>query len=495
MAFFDPKLYKHLLNDGFYAPIVNQSSNTTFYFTAGRVDEWNSGPFSPEFESGTSDQIADVRQNLIAGTRLGPSNVAFLGQRTVWQSNVVYATFDSDIAAPFYVINSSNDLYKCIGNNNGARSLVEPTATFTSGTFTTADGYVWKYLTTVSLLDLATFGSANTIPLLANTEVQTNAVKGTIDAVTVVNRGALYGKFSTGRVGAQLSNTLIRVNNIADESINFYSNTSFVVVGGTGAGTITTVSNSVSNSSGVFLTVANTITVDITSRFIISPQLIVDGDGTGFKGYINLDGDAVANVVVTSPGQNYTYAVGTVSYPDTTVPATFRFHIAPNGGHGSDLVNELKSTSIALTGKFTKTMGQYLPNDITYYQFALMKSPKNSSGAVLTANTIAFTTSFETSNVVFSRGEEVRGQTSNAFGVVLSSNSSITYLKAVAGNFQNTETVIGSDTTEGATISSVLTSSYDKTSGQLLYYINASAINRTDTIDSENIRCVINIEG
>ena len=47
--------------------------------------------------------------------------------------------------ATYYVVSSAYNVYKCLDNNSGAASTVEPTGTSTS-ILTTGDGYKWKYM-------------------------------------------------------------------------------------------------------------------------------------------------------------------------------------------------------------------------------------------------------------------------------------------------------------------------------------------------------------
>jgi hypothetical protein len=48
----------------------------------------------------------------------------------VWTSNTVYAQYDDTVALKeenFYVVPSTRDVFKCIYNNGGLASTIEPT--------------------------------------------------------------------------------------------------------------------------------------------------------------------------------------------------------------------------------------------------------------------------------------------------------------------------------------------------------------------------------
>ncbi|QIG70810.1 baseplate wedge subunit protein [Rhizobium phage RHph_I1_18] len=493
MAIFLKNLYRHLLKTSVYDPIKNGSANSVFYFVAGRNQEWEGGPFIPDVETGSYSQIQQTRADMICGTRIKPSQVAFIGNRNVWTSGVVYSNYNDDVhTQPFYVINSTNDLYKCISNNNGATSTEEPTSLSSSGTFKTSDGYIWKYMGTVSTNDLSLFGTSSTIPLIPNANIVANAISGTIDAISVIDGGNSYNRYGTGTVGALVANNIVRVNGLPDEGQGFYIDCSFYVAGGTGSGSLRTITQSTSNGLGNFLTLNQSVNVDVTSQYIVSPRLVITGDGSGASGFVNVSDGKISNVVIVTTGTDYTSATVTVT---STSPAELKAHVSTSGGHGSDIVAEFDCSSLAVVSEFTKEIDDYLPDDITYYQFALLKDPKNLSGNLLTANTVAFTTHLNAGGAVFTVGERVRGAESNAHGTVMSSNAAVTFIKDVRGTFEDAETVTGETSGIHGESANVFTSSYDKDTGELFYYSDVSAINRSDTIISERIRCSINLEG
>ena len=60
------------------------------------------------------------------------------------------------VSTRMYVLSSANNVYKCMNNNAGGTSTVEPSGTSTSE-FTTADSYVWKYMYTLSTTQITNF--------------------------------------------------------------------------------------------------------------------------------------------------------------------------------------------------------------------------------------------------------------------------------------------------------------------------------------------------
>ncbi len=91
--------------------------------------------------------------------------------------------------ATFYVMNSTFDVYKCIDNNSGAASTVEPTGNKSTSVFTTGDSYKWKYMYSLSASEQANFMSTDFIH--ASTEsTDYSTTGGAIEHVKVTAGGS-----------------------------------------------------------------------------------------------------------------------------------------------------------------------------------------------------------------------------------------------------------------------------------------------------------------
>lgn len=495
MALFLKSFPRHLLTHALYNDIVNDE-NRSYYFVAGRTKQWDNGPTVPDIETENVADINKFRNDMIIGVRVRSDDAAFLIPRNTWTYGTVYSNFSDDQhSTPYFVVNSVNDIYKVVSNNNGAQSLSEPTARITDATFKTADGYIWKYISTITSDQLVKFSSLDKIPLVSNTDVKSAAIPGTIDAVSLVSVGTQYLKYASGTVLSQIANTVIRVAGTTEEGANFYANTSLYITSGLGVGTLVTLAGSISNSSGNYLISDSTINVNSTSAFLISPRVNFDGDGTGAQAYATVDNGGISTIVVTSIGSNYTYA--NVTIPDTLgLAANCKPHISPITGHGSDVYAEFNVTSIALAGEFPVGIHETFPDDITFYQFGLLESPLKTNEAIATGNTLVMSSKFHASNgIVFDEGETVVGLSSNAKGRVFKSNTTATYLSYVSGTFTENELVQGMTDNNTTFIEDVVNHDYLINSGTVLYYSNQTAINRSNTTISENIRCVFDLEG
>ena len=99
----------------------------------------------------SAKKVSDVsivipRRNWTTGTvydyyRHDYGNINSAGS-TITSNSGASNLFDST----FYVLTSTYDVYKCIDNNSGAASTVEPSGNKNNSTFSTADNYVWKYM-------------------------------------------------------------------------------------------------------------------------------------------------------------------------------------------------------------------------------------------------------------------------------------------------------------------------------------------------------------
>ncbi len=121
--------------------------------------------------------------------------------------------------ATFYVMSSDKNVYKVLDNNGDAASTVEPTGTSTS-ILTTADGYKWKYMYTLSASQQANFLSTDFMAVSTNSTVASAAVDGAINIVKIKTAGSggtngthtgvpIRGDGSSGEVTVTISSNAI----------------------------------------------------------------------------------------------------------------------------------------------------------------------------------------------------------------------------------------------------------------------------------------------
>jgi hypothetical protein len=181
------------------------SKNSIYYYYFGKILSWNPlGLDNPEVPSDYYKYELATRSNIISTKRILESDVSYVIRRIDWVSGLVFDMYDDSYSlsnlsstgkssldeANFYVVTDVNNVYKCIGNNYGAISTVKPTGV-DSDVFTTADGYIWKFMYNIPIGYKNKFYDGNYIPV-------TTAIKnkfysgGNIDLIIIDNPGTGY---------------------------------------------------------------------------------------------------------------------------------------------------------------------------------------------------------------------------------------------------------------------------------------------------------------
>jgi hypothetical protein len=197
----------------YYSPVVVVPPNystplSTLYCFLAKNDLWpnDSAPPVP-----TQDQkyIKSVYKNIFVVKEITSNDICPVVQRFDWLSGVVYDYYRDDIDMfskdingyfnlTFYIKNKYDQVFKCLWNNNGQPSTIEPY--FEPGTygnnniFQGLDNYKWKYLYTIDSGLKTKFMDTTwmPIPIGANTPnpLMTNAGCGDIEVINVTNQGS-----------------------------------------------------------------------------------------------------------------------------------------------------------------------------------------------------------------------------------------------------------------------------------------------------------------
>lgn len=242
----------------------------------------------------------------------------------------------------------------------------------------------------------------------------------------------------SGRVSVVYDATSPEVSSNA----NFYNGCSLYVVSGTGAGQINRIEQYlvIGNARRVLLANAFATTPDLTSKYVISPRVRIDGDGSGAAAIsiINPATKQLTDVRVINPGSNYTYAnvviVGnTGSNAVVSNNAVVRAIMSPRGGHGFDVASELNSQYICYSATFANNESGKIPGTgSTYRRVGLIVNPQYANVLINYTYTV---------NPTFAVGSTVYGSDSQAFGKVAnfySANSTIK-LANVVGLFNSSD--------------------------------------------------------
>ena len=495
-----PKVITKFFNKKIADAVQKEFSSNVYYFALSKHSEWTDEP-KPDLAYNTTEAINNFHREMILGKRIRAADVAPLIKRHFWTSNTVYAQYDDTdgdlYEKEFYVVNGSEQVYKCLFNNNGAKSTIEPT-TVSSNKFQTADGYIWKYMYSISSANNTKFSTGTFIPVDTNTSVVSAASNGSIDIIFISNTGTNYRGYITGSIAEVLSNTLFKIESTSDlSSENFFYNTSsFYITDGTGEGQLTTISNYSVNSSGHYVTTSsqlNSPVLDLTSNYRIAPQIKIQGDGTGATAVCTVNTISnsffIETVDVLTPGQNYSYAnVTVVSNPLYGSNAVLRAVIPPKGGHGADSATELGCSELGISLFFNNSEFSSISTDVPFRQVSVISIPYKyeappayrSFNALSAVSNTNDTITFTDANTYFKVGDVVTYVTATGNVAISGLSNNDTYYVVQS----NTTTVQLSLTYEGSAIN--LTAGINET-GHSLYTTNRYYSNTFNALTYLNI--------
>lgn len=235
------------------------SKENSYYCFVAKPTPWldsngNIDDTSIPLANGSLEQTQlSIYHDLVYGKLLTNLDVAFMIPRHNWANGTIYSSFnnqDPDLYdKSFYVINNTNDVFKCISNGrtisnpNGVPSTYLPSIKQTTGTFKTSDGYIWKYMFTCDPLIYSNFQTASYIPVTPNNSVLNNAVPGTIDTITILNGGKNYQVYETGFLQNIANNYVVQLPTTSAPFDNYYTGSAIYLKNTSGAGQIRTVTS------------------------------------------------------------------------------------------------------------------------------------------------------------------------------------------------------------------------------------------------------------
>ena len=186
---------------------VSEPSSSNVYLTFGKSSSWPSE--SSPLQANTSVvSFNDIWKNMIGAKRIVGNNIRHAIPRINWTSGTVYAAYDDKLDSAelfsstnhFYVITNEYHVFKCLDNNGGALSTVMPNILVTTTHFQTSDGYIWKYMYSLTAEEKLRFLTPNFMPVRTISEadnsqqwnVQDNSIDGAIHIIKVTNAGSNY---------------------------------------------------------------------------------------------------------------------------------------------------------------------------------------------------------------------------------------------------------------------------------------------------------------
>lgn len=308
----------------------NDITRIPMYVYFGGTEEWDDETNPPDTVDSTIGRI-DSTKEILGLKRVFSNDVISVLPRRDWQEGFVYDEYtdkaniiddknpETNDFYKFYVVTDEFNVYKCISNNDRSPSTIKPTGT-TITSFQTPDGYVWKYMYTITTDDAFKYMTPNWIPIYSiyndngsqQWQVQESAVHGSIENIKVLAGGGGY--LST-----------------------------------------------------------NPPTVTITGN----------GTGATAIAQVNDVSGQVERIIMTNVGEGYTEAEVLIS-GGNGLGASAEAVMSPIGGHGSDARRELGAVFKMIRVAIESDEGGILPIGIDYRKSGLLLEPRtNQSGVSL----------------------------------------------------------------------------------------------------------------
>lgn len=504
--------------------VDNISSNTSHYYAfASHPIEYSGGV--PAVANNEYDNTFTYNWYMLFGKKLTAADVVPVIENRIWASNTVFQRYDNTSNTVFSnntfytisepsIVGGAYYVYKCIDNNNGANSTVNPGSIGTPtqpSTFETSDGYKWRYITSISAANYDKFASDEYVPIYTDATISASAENyAGVDVVVISNSGSGYTAYTNGTVQSVQNSTVIQISSAASGSDNFYVNSAIYFYN-----TIETtsqlkiVSDYVVNASGKFVftdSAVNTslITAGVT-QYLVSPAVIFETDGDSDPSAyatVNTENYSISSITMLNSGSNISWANVSIQ-ADYGSGANVYAIVPPPGGHGYDAVSELNAKGMGVAFNFSNAEFDTIPtSNVTFNKIGVIKNPYSLSANISdgSANKGSTYTSPTFNNLyvvnvspsyTFSKGQVVTGSTSNSRGIVVFSNSTQAYITCdqtfIDGEYlANTA---GSDLT---TISIQTTPDVYSKDLKPIYVDNINNVNRSD-IQTETFKLTIEI--
>lgn len=392
---------------------ITERANTEYYLFVSDHKPQTNTTLEPLYDK--QKTYIDAYREMIFGKRVGDGDVKLMIRNIPYTSNTVYTRYDDDnndiLLEDFYVIvdaTSFKHVFKCLDNNGGLPSTVEPDISHITGSNTylyqTSDGYRWKYMYSVDSATALIFETPNFFPVVPNTTVTDLATRGSVDIVVVEGAGRGYDNYSSGTfTGTDIKvdgDALIYgLSNSAASSVNgFYTGCSLYISSGVGVGQYRTVTDFYANASGRYMIVNTAFgtTPDATSEYQLRPTVTVIGDGSETntaiaRGLVNsLSSNSIYRVEVLNRGSGYQFLDGNVvanSVVGVESPSIVRPIHGPYRGHGFYAAAELGAKHVGFAVKVSNNENNTILVDNKFQQVGLLRDPRFANVACETSST------------------------------------------------------------------------------------------------------------
>lgn len=473
-----------------------------YYYFLGKTLPYNSGIEVVEQPINNYNYELKTRLEIIEMKQITANDVSFVIPRIDWVSSNVYDHYDDQIDltdSRFYVVTTTNNVYKCLDNNSGGPSTIEPSGNDTSP-FITSDGYKWKFMYTIPHSLRMKFMTSAYIPVTTALG-STFYNGGGIDSVIIEKGGTGYEpdvypvtiavQSSTG-AGAELSPIVVdgAITDIIIDNAGEGYTYADITVTGNGIDDVDAILTATFDQGSIDTIQANVelLAIDGSIEYIkIVDQGIgygyatvsIDGDGTGAKGTVVIKDTKIVGITITDVGENYTYAI--VNILGNGTGASARAIMSPKGGHGKNAINEFFSDTLMFFSNISmeKNSGFTLNND--FRQFGIIKNPSIFNSTLPYTSRIGstcFVVTGQINNTLYPIDSSL--SSNNEVYKVVASEPNKLLLQAYTNGIPEQGKSMINSAGDSFSISTVVAPQVDKYSGKVLYVDNRSAFFQTE---------------
>jgi len=343
------------------------------YMFVGRNYEWTNENY-PDIPSVLDFEEYNTFKDIISLKKITSGNAINAIKRWDWVTGATYSQYDSTtnietLVIPFYVVTDEYNVYKCIDNNNNSPSTIKPSGKSVNYLYL-SDGYVWKYMMTVSNTDLVKFATDDYIPVTVKNFndlseqwlVQEAAQFKSVSTFKIISQVGFFTGTTTVNIVGNGTGLTVFANKHPNNTIKQVLVTTNVEskTGGTGYDVDTYALIKETSATGSGFECAPTIVGGMITGFDItnggtgytSAQVFIIGDGTGAAASATISGlGAISQLVLSNTGSGYTKA--RVFVIPGTAACLARAVMAPIEGHGKNVVTELFSNASIISMKIT----------------------------------------------------------------------------------------------------------------------------------------------
>lgn len=405
------------------ANFVSSFANNDYFVFAGKHTPY---PGSDAILTTPNNSIKstslDVYDNMIFAKRIATSDVVHVVNKYLWSANTFYYKYDHRDGnlsnKNFYTVvddSTEYNVYKCLFNGSNSTVTVNSTIAPSSKTLDpdpTGDGYIWKYMYSISKTQYEKFATGNYIPVIANTTVEAGAVPGTIEVIDIVTRGRGYnnyisnGVFRTTDLSVGGVNTIYGAPDDAQAENDYYSGCVLRItdssVGATGQYRKIIEYRGVGGQKIFTLNAPFSPAPAAGDEYEVYPYVYVWGDGnetTEAEGVAIIESTAnsIVEIEMLNVGAGYRYGESYAGQAPRTIPVTIdsvfidlpasiknspnfveaslQPIISPLNGHGSNPLLELGARRVCISSKFTNSEGGTIPIENDFRQVGIVKNP------------------------------------------------------------------------------------------------------------------------